>query len=201
MPAGFLLFLSEILSSLFKMLEDFLIPFMTIGLAELGDKTQLSVLLMSSKTKKHMSLFFGVMLAFLLVDGIAILLGSWITTVVPMSLLKIFSGGIFIIFGILTLLEKSSEKGENVQMKSPFFSGFLMIFFAEWGDKTQLASGLFAAKYDEVMVLLGTLSALAILSVMAVYLGKFLSEKIDKRIISKIAGVMFIVIGISFFLM
>ena len=193
-------FLPEILSSFFNMLEDFLIPFVTIGLAELGDKTQLSVLLMSSKTKKHLSLLFGVMLAFLLVDGIAILLGSWITTIVPMNQLKIFSGGIFILFGILTLLEKDSNKDENVQMKNPFVSGFLMIFMAEWGDKTQLASGLFAADYDPWMVLSGVMAGLLIVSVAAIYLGKFLSNKIEPKTISKISGALFVLIGISFFL-
>jgi putative Ca2+/H+ antiporter (TMEM165/GDT1 family) len=35
---------------------------------------------------------------------------------------------------------------------------------------------------------------------MAVYLGKIIMEKVDKRTISTIAGIMFILIGASFFL-
>ena len=45
------------------MIPDVLIPFVTTGLAELGDKTQLSILLLSSKTKKHLELLLGVMAA------------------------------------------------------------------------------------------------------------------------------------------
>jgi putative Ca2+/H+ antiporter (TMEM165/GDT1 family) len=38
------------------------------------------------------------------------------------------------------------------------------------------------------------------MSVMAVYLGKIIMERVDKNIISTIAGILFIVIGASFFL-
>jgi putative Ca2+/H+ antiporter (TMEM165/GDT1 family) len=33
---------------------------------------------------------------------------------------------------------------------------------------------------------------------MAIYLGKFISGRIDRRLITRIAGVLFIIIGISF---
>ena len=52
------------------MLQDILIPLIIVGLAELGDKTQLSTLLLASKTERHIQLFLGVILAFLIVDGI-----------------------------------------------------------------------------------------------------------------------------------
>jgi putative Ca2+/H+ antiporter (TMEM165/GDT1 family) len=49
------------------------------------------------------------------------------------------------------------------------------------------------------MVLLGTMTALFMLSLMAIYLGKFIAKKINKKTITKVAGIAFIVIGISFF--
>ena len=71
------------------MIPDILIPLAAVALAEIGDKTQLSILFLSSKTEKHMHLLLGVVLAFLIVDGIAVLMGSWITNVVSFGLLKI----------------------------------------------------------------------------------------------------------------
>ncbi|MCX5866430.1 MAG: TMEM165/GDT1 family protein [Proteobacteria bacterium] len=182
------------------MIPDVLIPFVTIGLAELGDKTQLSILLLSSKTKKHLNLLLGVMLAFLITDGVAVLVGSWVTSVVPILWLKIISGLIFIFFGILTLGDTDSEGAAKAYSRNPFISGFVMIFLTEWGDKTQIAAALFATKYRPLLVLVSTLAALALLSAMAVYLGRFISDKIDKKTISKIAGILFILIGASFFL-
>jgi len=180
------------------MIEDILIPLITTGLAELGDKSQISIFLLSSKTKKHIYLLIGVILAFLIVDGVAILLGSWITDVVSISLLKIFSGIVFIILGVLTLRYNEEKNGNKLYSKNSFLSGFVLIFITEWGDKTQIASGLFATKYNALMVLIGTVVALTLVSVMAIYLGKFISNKVDRNVMTKIAGTIFILIGISF---
>ena len=181
------------------MIEDFLIPLAAVGLAELGDKTQLSVLLLSTKTEKHLQLFFGVMAGFFLVDGFAILLGSWITNLIPEETLKLAAGIVFILFGLLILKNTKDEKEDNVKVKNPFITGFTLIAITEMGDKTQLASALFATQYDLFWVLLGVMSALASLSIAAIYLGRFLSEKMDKKMISKAAGILFITLGMSFF--
>ena len=165
------------------MIQDFLIPLAAVALAELGDKTQLSVLLLSSKTKRHLELLVGVMLAFLIVDGIAIVAGSVIISLVPVSIIKIISGVVFIVFGILLLvnLDKDGKKKGNAVLKTPFISGFSMIMMAEWGDKTQIASGLFATNYNPVMVLLGTMTALFMLSLMAIYLASSLQKRSTKK--------------------
>lgn len=183
-----------------KMELDILIPLIMTGLAEFGDKTQLSILLLSSKTKKHLHLLLGVILAFLIVDGAAVLIGSWVINIVPIHFLKILSGIIFIIFGVLILRDKEVKGESRLYSRSPFLSGFALIFVTEWGDKTQIASGIFATKYNPLMVLIGAMTALTLLSVMAIYLGKFVSDKVDKKVITKIAGIVFILMGISFLL-
>ena len=73
-------------------LNEIIIPLIAIGLAEMGDKTQLSVILLSSRTPEYIPLLAGVMLAFLITDGFAILIGSWMTGIIPLDLLKLISG-------------------------------------------------------------------------------------------------------------
>ncbi len=170
------------------------------GLAEFGDKTQLSILLLSSRTKKHLYLLLGVMLAFLIVDGVAVLIGSWIIDIVPMRILRIVSGIIFIIFGVLILRDKEVDGKSRLYSRNSFLSGFVLIFITEWGDKTQIAAGIFATKYNALMVLIGAMTALTLLSVMAIYLGKLAFEKVDKQMLTKIGGIVFMLMGISFFL-
>jgi len=182
------------------MIQDILVPLAAVGLAELGDKTQLSILLLSSKTKKHAELLLGVMLAFLIVDGAAIVAGSWITSIISIEKIRIISGIIFIIFGIKILRESAEKCDDKVHLKNPFVSGFTLIFAAELGDKTQITAGLFAARYDAFLVLVGTMVALAALSVAAVYLGKHILDKFDKCTVTKIAGTLFVLIGASFLL-
>lgn len=183
-------------------LDEILVPMLAIGLAEMGDKTQLSVLLLSSRTRQHVQLLAGIMLAFLLVDGFAILVGSWVTNIIPIHLVKLISGAVFILFGILTLKGNNNEQEEesNLSPKNALLSGFSIIFLSEWGDKTQIASALFATEYNSWMVFIGVMAALLILSTMAIYLGKFIAGRIDRKTLTKIAGAVFMLIGLSFLL-
>lgn len=178
-----------------------MLPFLLVGLAELGDKTQLAVLVLSTKTRRYASLLAGVMLAFILTDGIAILFGNYISQRIPMDYVRIGAGLMFIIFGLMTLHNRNKNEEEgSYELKSPFMSGFWLILLAEMGDKTQLAAALFATQYNPLLVFIGVIAALFILSATAVYLGKMVMGKVDKKTISTIAGVLFILIGASFFL-
>ena len=182
-------------------LNDIVIPLLAVGLAEMGDKTQLSVLLLSSRTREYAQLLAGIMLAFLLADGFAILVGSWVTNVIPIHLVKLVSGAVFVLFGVMILRgEKEEEMESCLSPRNAFVSGFSMIFLSEWGDKTQIASALFAMEYDPRLVFVGVMTALLILSAMAIYLGKLLSSRIDRKQITRIAGVVFLLIGLSFML-
>ena len=173
-----------------------------MGLAEMGDKTQLSVLILSTRTKEYFRLLLGVMLAFLLTDGLAILLGSYVGDVIPVTAVKALSGLVFILFGILIFKNgpEEEEAAMSLSSRSAFISGFSMIFLSEWGDKTQIASAIFATEYDPHMVLAGVMIALFLLSLMAIFLGRYLSGRIDRKLLSRAAGAVFLLIGSSFLL-
>ncbi|MFH1788781.1 MAG: TMEM165/GDT1 family protein [Candidatus Altiarchaeota archaeon] len=176
-------------------MQEFILPFITVGAAELGDKTQLAILLLSTRTRARIKLLAGAMLGFLAVDGVAVIAGSWIPALVPIYTIKLASSAVFILFGILLLREGESELEKNISNKKPFIAAFTLIFITEWGDKTQIITGLFAATANPLLVLAGALSALMILSAAAVYAGSFVSERIDKAKVRRIAGALFIVIG------
>ena len=115
-----------------------------------------------------------------------------------MNYVKIAVGIIFIIFGIITLIG-SKEEGSKCNLKNPFLSGFGLILISEMGDKSQIASGLFAIKYNALIVFISVIIVLTLLSIMAIYLGKFLVEKLNRRIVSYFAGGLFLIIGITCF--
>jgi putative Ca2+/H+ antiporter (TMEM165/GDT1 family) len=56
-----------------------------------------------------MYLLLGVLLAFLIVDGIAIIAGSWVTRIIPLQIMKIISGVLFIVFGLVMLIRKEKD--------------------------------------------------------------------------------------------
>lgn len=181
------------------MLLDLIIPFISILLSEFGDKTQIAVLSMSSKTKSYFKLFMGVFFAFLIIDGVAIYFGDVIVNLIPLFWVKIISGLLFLGFGLYGLFGNEQEDEDDVKMskkiKSPFFTAFTLIFFAEIGDKSQIASALFGSLYNFWFVLFGVMLALSLLTIMAIYLGKYLLKKFDKDLIEKIANWLFVVIG------
>ena len=77
-----------------------------------------------------------------------------------------------------------------------FFATFGMIFLAELGDKTQLATLTFAAESkSRLSVFLGSAGALALTSLLAVALGSFINRFIPANYIRMGAGVLFIVLG------
>ncbi|MEK6559962.1 MAG: TMEM165/GDT1 family protein [Planctomycetota bacterium] len=80
--------------------------FVTIFLAELGDKTQIASILMTSKTNKPVLVFIGTMLAFAVVTVIGVAVGSVITKFLPINFIKVGAAIAFIIVGILILLGK-----------------------------------------------------------------------------------------------
>lgn len=75
---------------------------------------------------------------------------------------------------------------------------FGSVFLAELGDKTQLATLLFAAREPSAMltVFIGASLALIAASGLAVIAGNALSDIVDMRYLSWIAGAGFIAIGI-----
>jgi len=160
-----------------------MIPLITIAVAELGDKTQISNLLLSLKTKKHLQLLIGTLLAFAIVDGIAILAGTWITTIIPINYLKMISAIVFITIGILMIFSKDGE-GKVIKQGNPFFAAFLIIMLTESGDKTQIATAIFATQYEGIFVFIGTMAALTILSLIALFFGKIINTRLDKKTVN-----------------
>jgi putative Ca2+/H+ antiporter (TMEM165/GDT1 family) len=78
------------------------------------------------------------------------------------------------------------------------FVVFGTVFLAELGDKTQLATVLFASKpsVSLVTVFVGASLALMLSSAIAVAAGSVISHYVDPRYLSYVAGAGFIIIGI-----
>ena len=79
-----------------------------------------------------------------------------------------------------------------------FVAVFGTVFLAELGDKTQLATVLFASKPGAGLLTVFVAASLALVlsSAIAVAAGSVISNFVDPRILSWIAGAGFIVIGI-----
>jgi putative Ca2+/H+ antiporter (TMEM165/GDT1 family) len=180
-----------------------LLPLLTsfgiIALAELGDKTQLTVMCLSAN-KRAKTVFIGAMLAFSLVDGLSALVGGTIAAFIPAQLIGIGAGVAFLAFGVYTLLSKSEEvKIDNRSLNVAH--SFSLIALMELGDKTQLSVIALSAEYDSpLMVFVGVMLALALLTAIGIATGTVISEFIPMKYVKIGSSLVFIVFGILFLL-
>lgn len=74
---------------------------LVVALMELGDKTQLSLMALTAKYGNPFSIFLGGTLALMVTSLIGALIGEGLGRIIPMKWVRLLSGVIFIVFGIL----------------------------------------------------------------------------------------------------
>ena len=86
--------------------------FVTVFLAEMGDKTQLTTITLSSTTNKPLAVFIGSSIALILATLLGALAGGSIANLIPEFMLKLLSGIVFLIIGI-NLMAKSRDENSS----------------------------------------------------------------------------------------
>lgn len=168
-----------------------------VALAELGDKTQLTVMCLSAN-KRARTVFIGAVLAFALVDGVSALIGGTIAAFIPAQWIGIGAGVAFLVFGVYSLIPKT----EGVKTDGGSLSvahSFSLIAMMELGDKTQLSAIALAAEYDApLMVFVGVMLALALVTALGIVAGTVISRFIPMKYVKIGSSLVFIVFGILF---
>lgn len=179
------------------MITPFLSTLGLVLLAELGDKTQICALTLSLKYRKTYSVILGAALGFLLVDTLAVAIGSLLLELIPPSWIRIAGGVIFIAFGVYYFIRKGEEYCPTNNNRTPFISSFILISTTEMGDKTQIMVTLLSAIYSNpIAVISGALIALVGLTTITVIVGNRLLEKIPLTKVKRIVPFVFIALGI-----
>ena len=83
--------------------------FVTVFLAEMGDKTQLTTITLSSTTNKPVAVFIGSSIALILATLLGALAGGSIANLIPDYLLKLLSGIVFLFIGT-NILKKCTKE-------------------------------------------------------------------------------------------
>lgn len=88
------------------MWKTFFLTFWLVFVAELGDKTQLSTMLLASKSKNILPVFLGASLALTLACLIGTLIGKKISEYIPTKYINLGAGIGFIIIGLIIVVKK-----------------------------------------------------------------------------------------------
>ena len=176
--------------------------FTVIFLLELPDKTALAALLLATR-HRPLPVFLGAAAAFVIQSAVAVAAGS-LLSLLPREPIRIGAGILFL--GMAALLvrrnirkdeadEHRAVEQEEVRHRQPFMTAFTVVFVAEWGDLTQLATAALQARYQQpVVVFVASTLALWGVSAIAVALGNRLGAWIPERPLQfAAAGVMVLV--------
>jgi Ca2+/H+ antiporter, TMEM165/GDT1 family len=183
--------------------EFFRIALSTYGvifIAELPDKTALAALVLATR-HRPLPVFLGSAAALAIQSLVAVIAGQ-LLTLLPARAVHVVAGIVFLVSAVAMWIrhEEESEKGlDEAQMKgfwSSAWTVFGVIFIAEWGDLTQLATAALAARYAApVAVFVGATAALCSVAAIAAFVGNRAGKLLSGPLIQKIAAVLFAVIG------
>lgn len=180
-------------------LTAFLFAAGAIVLAEMGDKTQLIAMAFASKYKA-IKVLIGIFIASALNHGLAVWIGHLITHIESVQgWIKAGAALLFIFFGLWTV--HGDKPGEEKSSRSRFgavATVAIAFFFAEMGDKTQLAAVALATEFpaDPLAVLAGTITGMLAANGAGIIIGTALCKKVPERIIKLVSAGAFIVFGL-----
>jgi len=171
------------------------LTFLAIFVVELPDKTFLATLVLATKYRPIL-VWIGVSLAFLVQTLVAVLLGHAVSFL-PDNVVHAIAGVIFLVGAVILIREGRSHQaneGADIETKDvhglkAVIASFLVLFAAEWGDLSQLLTISLVAKYqDPVAVFIGALTALVVVSGLAVVAGQQLQRFVKLHVLHYIGA-------------
>ncbi len=189
------------------MLSTILSTFGIIFLVELPDKTALAALTLATRYRSR-DVIVGTFLAFLVQTVIAVLAGS-LLTFLPNKPIHIAAGLGFLVFAILALRHNDDDETEkvkaegfklsrvNIVRKLPWLASFIIVFLAEWGDLSQLATATLVARTGQPLAVgIGSLAGEWTVALLAVVLGLQVMRFINPFALKILSAILFAAVGI-----
>lgn len=180
------------------MLQEILKSFILIFIAEMGDKTQ--ILAMAFATRYPIKkVLMGIGIGVFLNHGLAVLLGSYLSQMVPIRTIQMIAGIAFVGFALWTLKSEDEEEEKEHRLQfGPIATVAIAFFLGELGDKTQLTAITLAADATfPSMILAGTVLGMVGTGAIGIIVGKKLGDKIPELGIKLLAASIFMFFGLQ----
>lgn len=182
----------------------FALTFAAIFVAELPDKTALTTMMLASR-RRPSAVFAGAAAAFAVQSAVAVVFGGALSRLPP-HLVRAGAGILFLVFAVVMWRRSPESEGAAPSADHRHFwksavAAFLVIFAAEWGDLTQLATAALAAHSRRPLtIFLAATAALWTVAAQAATLGRRLGRAFDPRRLEMAAAIIFAGLGAYFLL-
>ena len=173
--------------------------FALIAGAEIGDKSQLVCMTLASKHRAA-PVIWGATIAFAFLNTLAVVFGAAIANWLPDYIVATTVALLFAGFGVHALFNHEEDADEQTEVVEKsghgiFFTTFLLITLAEFGDKTQLAVVAFSSTALPLAVWCGATLALVFTSGLGVWVGRTLLQRVPLQFLHRISGIIFLVLA------
>lgn len=175
--------------------------FLLIVLAEFGDKSQLVCMTLAAR-HRGLPVVLGAVTAFAILNGLAVLFGAAVAAWLPEWLVTVAVAVLFAAFGWHALRYEEEDEDEAVEEKpghGVFITTLLLIFLAEFGDKTQIAVAGMGSTVEAGAVWVGATLALAVTSILGVVAGRRLLNRLPLVWIHRVSGMLFLALALLAF--
>ncbi len=172
--------------------------FLLVAFAEIGDKSQLVCMTLAAR-HRGLPVVIGATAAFAVLNLLAVLFGAAVAAWLPEWLVTLAVAVLFAGFGISALRYTEDDEDDEVEEKPGHgivATTFLLIFLAEFGDKTQIAVAGLGSTSEPSAVWAGATAALAVTSILGVLAGRKLLNRLPLKWIHRISGVFFLLLAI-----
>ncbi|WP_153131533.1 TMEM165/GDT1 family protein [Dechloromonas hortensis] len=172
--------------------------FLLIALAEFGDKSQLVCMTLAAR-HRGLPVILGAVAAFAILNLLAVLFGAAVAAWLPEWVVTLAVAALFAAFGISALRYSDDDDDEAIEEKpghGVFATTFLLIFLAEFGDKTQIAVAGMGSTANTAAVWAGATLALACTSLLGVFAGRKLLHRLPLVWIHRVSGAFFLLLAV-----
>jgi len=178
-------------------LEAFLISTGLVAVAEIGDKTQLLAMVLAARFRRPVPIVLGILVATILNHTAAAALGFVVGKWLSGPAFQVLVGAGFVAMALWALIpDKDDEAAADRAAGGIFLTTLVAFFLVEIGDKTQVATTLLAARFQNVAVVAaGTTLGMMIANVPAVLLGEAATRVVPLRYVRVTAALIFLLIG------
>lgn len=182
-------------------MEAVLNSFGLVFVGEIGDKTQLLALLLVARYRRPWTILFGVFIATVLNHALASWVGatsaSLLATFDP-RILKYALASAFFAFATWMLIPDTSGDDRTSDHFGVLITTIVVFFFAEMGDKTQLATVALAMRYANIgLVTLGSTMGMMASNSIAVFIGEKAIHRISLKWVRIGSAFLFFLFGVS----
>lgn len=180
-----------------ELLAPLIKSFLLVFIAEFGDKSQLVCMTLAARYRSAVVLI-GAILAFAALNLLGVTVGVLVAQWVPDWIVLAIVTLLFLLFGIQALrsADEDEDDGDSKVGKHLLVSVFLLIFLAEFGDKTQLAVAGLASVESAVGVWFGSTLALIGTTLLGVLAGRTLLQRLSMTWVQRGSGTVFILFAL-----